>query len=97
MARFGKKCEISGIVLNKDQLLKQNRAACLLWGGRAVIMPLTQPHPLKYSEIQPMLPFWYFSVGKDLIPIESYAESLEDFHFEVRKYMKAGISSFIPG
>jgi len=34
MARFGKKCEISGIVLNKDQLLKQNRAACLLWGGK---------------------------------------------------------------
>lgn len=69
----------------------------LAGGGRAGIMPLTRPHPLKYSEIQPMLPFWYFSMGKDLTLVESYAESLEDFHFEVRKYMKAGISSFIPG
>lgn len=32
-----------------------------------------------------------------MIPVEPYAESLEDFHFEVRKYIKIGISSFIPG
>lgn len=47
-ARFGKKHEINGIIFNKSQLLKQNRAAARCWRGvegwggvRRGVMPLT--------------------------------------------------------